>query len=164
MQVGRLGAVGSHQRALVHVATSRPIYEFNLSAKQTPTIFLAPVNSWYFTMGEQALHELAVMSHIENGYQIGGKCQQIPIFLSDNQTATDFYGINAITFQRSQNAIHGRPSIGSSTDTAISNSALMRGSTGLQVAWSEDVHFKERDSIPKGEAKWHLIPLNAVRN
>ena len=95
MQVGR--TVGSHQRALVHVATSRPAYDFNLSAKQTPTFILAPINTWYFTMGEHVLHELAVMSHIENGYQIGGKCQQNSIVLTDNQTATDFYGIsNAI--------------------------------------------------------------------
>jgi hypothetical protein len=161
MQVGR--AVGSHQRALVHVATSRPACDFNLSAKQTPTMFLAPINTWYFTMGEQALHELAVMSHIENGYQIGGKCQQIPIVLTDNQTATDFYGTNAITFQRSQGAIHGRPSIGSSADTAISNSALTRGATG-QVAWSEDVHFKERDSIPKQDAHlYYEVAFDSIK-
>ena len=69
-----------------------------------------------------------------------------------------------ITFQRSQSAIHGRPSIGSSTDTAISTSALTYGATGLQVAWSEDVHFKERDSIPKGEAHlYYEVALDSIK-
>ena len=151
MQVGQ--TVGSTTRALKHVATSRSPRTIQLSAKTSPTVFLAPTTEWYFTLDLQSLSELAIMSHVDDGYQINGKCQPIPIVIVDNQTASDFYGTNADSFNRSK----------INNSSATMGTAIHNSSSKLNN-WSDELHAKARDSIPQNEAHlYYEVSVDSIR-
>ena len=159
MQVGRF--MGTTQRALVHVATSRSTDSFPLTAQPNPTIFLAPINKWYFMLSEQALEELSMMSHVAtDAYQLSGKCQKIPVVIADNRVLTDLYGSSFVTTSRDNSGGAHLASNLVLKDTATRNPPIH----GTSTAWSEEVHIQERDSIPRNEAHlYYDVSMDSVR-